>query len=278
MKDEYDRLEPPDDGDDRPKTPSIESNGVIPSAPIQETPPQQLRVRLPDHRPVMTYTILGVTVLFFILQMASQYLFSQDVVAMYAEKVNWLIIRGQFWRLITPILVHAGILHIGFNMYALHIFGSSLERFYGAWKLLLIYLVSGFTGVVASFVLTESPSLGASSAIFGLLGAQGVFAYQHREVFGRQAQRVLRNIISIALINLLLGLTPGIDNWGHLGGLIGGLMVSWFGGPIYEVVGTSTDLHLEDRREPRAFILAILGTGLVFGLVVLGVLATYYLL
>jgi rhomboid protease GluP len=225
----------------------------------------------------MTYVVLGVTVLFFILQYASQYLFSQDVIAMYAEKVNWLIIQGQFWRLLTPILVHANYLHIGFNMYALHIFGSSLERFYGAWKLLLIYVVSGFAGVTASFLFTESPSLGASSAIFGLLGAQGVFAYQHREVFGRQAQRVLRNIISIAVINLLLGLMPGIDNWGHLGGLIGGLMVSWFGGPIYEVVGTSTDLHLEDRREPRAFILAIVGTSLVFGLIVLGVLATYYL-
>jgi rhomboid protease GluP len=254
-----------------------ESNGAMPYAPIEEVPPQPMRVRLPDHRPVMTYAILGVTVLFFILQLASQSLLNQDVVAMYAEKVNWLIIRGQFWRLITPILVHAGILHIGFNMYALHIFGSSLERFYGAWKLLLIYVVSGFAGVTASFLFTESPSLGASSAIFGLLGAQGVFAYQHRAVFGRQAQRVLQNIIFIAAINLFLGLSPGIDNWGHLGGLIGGLMVSWFGGPIYEVVGTSTDLHLENRREPRAFILAIVGTSLVFGLIVLGVLVKNYL-
>jgi rhomboid protease GluP len=236
-----------------------------------------VRVRLPDNRPVMTYIILGVTVLFFILQMISLYIYQQDVVALYTEKINSLIIQGQFWRLITPVLVHANFLHIGFNMYALYVFGRSLERFYGAWKLLFIYLVSGFAGVVASFLLTEGASLGASTAIFGLLAAEGVFAYQNQKVFGRQAQRVLRNIINIAIINLLLGLTPGIDNWGHLGGLIGGLMVSWFGGPKYAVAGTGEDFYLENQREPREFALAILGTGLVFGLIVLGVLAGYYL-
>jgi rhomboid protease GluP len=230
-------------------------------------------VHLPDNRPVMTYAILGITIFFFILQEASRYIYQQDIVALYAEKINPLIIQGQYWRLITPVLVHANILHIGFNMYALYIFGKSLERFYGAWKLLFIYLVSGFAGVVFSFMLTDSASLGASTAIFGLLAAEGVFAYQNQAVFGHQARRVLQNIIYIAIINLLLGLTPGIDNWGHLGGLIGGLMVSWFGGPKYEVVGAAGDFSLEDKREPREFILAILGTGLVFGLIVWGVIA-----
>jgi rhomboid protease GluP len=266
-------LEPPETGDDRGETPTPRPIGGIPPAPIERPPIQQVRVRLPDNRPVMTLTILGITVLFFILQEASRYIYQQDVVALYAEKINSLIIQGQLWRLITPILVHANILHIGFNMYALYVFGKSLERFYGPWKLLFIYLVSGFAGVVFSFLLTDSASLGASTAIFGLLAAEGVFAYQNQAVFGHQARRVLRSIINIAIINLLLGLTPGIDNWGHLGGLLGGLMVSWFGGPKYELVGAAGDFSLEDKREPREFILAILGTGLVFGIIVLGVLA-----
>jgi rhomboid protease GluP len=243
--------------------------------PIKETPPKQVRVHFPGHSPVVTYAILGITVLVFILQLVSQYLYDYDLVAFFAEKINELILEGQLWRLITPVLVHGGIVHIGFNMYALSIFGRSLEPFYGPWKFLLLYLVSGFAGVVASFVFTQAPSLGASTAIFGILGAQGVFAYQNQKVFGPQARRVLRNIINIAIVNFVLGLTPGIDNWGHLGGLIGGVMVAWFGGPKYEVAGTSTDLHLEDQRDTRGFILAALGTCLVFGLVVMGVFASY---
>lgn len=259
-------IDPPGERNKGNKTP-------IPPVPVEKPQPQLVRVRLPGNRPMMTYIILGVTILFFLLQEASRYFYQQDVVAFYAEKINWFIVQGQLWRLITPILVHADILHIGFNMYALYVFGKSLERFYGPWKFLSIYLVSGFAGVVASFVLTEGASLGASTAIFGLLAAQGVFAYQNREVFGHQAQRVLKNIFIIAAINLALGLSPGIDNWGHLGGLIGGLLVSWFGGPKYAVAGTAEDLYLEDQRKPQEFILAILGTGLAFGLIVLGVFA-----
>jgi rhomboid protease GluP len=241
----------------------------------QATPPAQVRVHFPDHPPVVTYTILVVTVVVFILQLASQYIYGWDLVAFFAEKINELILEGQVWRLITPVLVHGSYVHIGFNMYALYIFGRSLEPFYGSGRLILLYLVSGFAGVVASFVFIQAPSLGASTAIFGLLGAQGVFAYQHQKVFGQQAKKVLRNIVYIAIVNFILGLYPGIDNWGHFGGLIGGLMVAWFGGPVYQVFRTSTDLRLEDQRGTREFVLAVLGTALVFGLVVVGVFANY---
>jgi rhomboid protease GluP len=277
MTEDHTPLEQPMKGENQTETPQPGGIETTTPPPVQEVPPPQVRVNFPDHPPVMMYSILVITVLVFLLQIGSEYLYNQDLVALFAEKINGLILLGQFWRLITPVLVHGGVLHIGFNMFALTVFGRNLERFYGPWKFLLLYLVSGFTGVVASFVLTEAASLGASTAIFGLLGAQGVFAYQNRKLFGRQAQRVLRNIVNIAIVNFLLGLTPGIDNWGHLGGLIGGLMVSWFGGPVYKISGTSTDLHLENQRDTREFFVAILGTGLVFGLIVLGELALYYL-
>lgn len=254
-------------------TPSIRS--IEGDPPIQEPPPTQVRVEFPKHPPVVTYAILIITVLVFLLQLVSQYLFNWDLVALFAEKDNGLILQGQFWRLITPVLVHGGIVHIGFNMYALSIFGRNLEPFYGPWKFLLLYLVGGFAGVVASFVFTQAPSLGASTAIFGLLGAEGVFAYQNQKVFGQQARRALRSIINIAIVNFILGLTPGIDNWGHFGGLIGGLMVAWFGGPVYQVFSTSMELRLEDQRGTREFVLAVLGTALVFGLVVMGVFTRY---
>ena len=83
---------------------------------------------------------------------------------------------------------------------------------------------------------------------------------------------MLRMIINIGVINLLFGLlVSGIDNWGHVGGLVGGLMIAWFGGPIFRLAGNPPEMHLEDQRSDREFILTALGTGLIFGSIVVGV-------
>ncbi len=171
-------------------------------------------------------------------------------------KSNQAIAAGQWWRLFTPMLLHGGIFHIGFNMYALYVLGPELERFYGGWRFFLLYLVAGFAGNVVSFVLSPYNSLGASTAIFGLLGAEGVFLYQHKKLFGQRAQRALMNIIFIAVINLAIGLSPGIDNWGHLGGLVGGTLFAWFGGPKLEVAGHPPNMTLRDVR-PALIVLLV---------------------
>ena len=80
-----------------------------------------------------------------------------------------------------------------------------------------------------------SPSVGASGAIFGLIGALAVFLYRNRQIFGERGRRNLQNVIIIAAINFLFGLRGGIDNWAHLGGLIGGLILGWFMGPVWAV-------------------------------------------
>jgi len=185
-------------------------------------------------RPVVTQILMAITIGAYLLQMLTQFVFGNDLLAAYGMKVNSLIIQGQLWRLFTPMFLHASILHIGFNMYALYVLGAGLERFYGRWRFLAIYLLAGFTGNVASFLFSAAPSLGASTAVFGLLAAEGVFFYQNREIFGAMARRSLTNVITIALINLVIGLSPGIDNWGHLGGLIGGALFAWLAGPRYE--------------------------------------------
>jgi rhomboid protease GluP len=88
------------------------------------------------------------------------------------------------WRLFTPLLLHGSIAHIGFNMYALFIIGPGLERYYGHLRFLVLYLLAGFAGNVFSFLFTPALSVGASTAIFGLVAAQGVFLYRHRQLFG----------------------------------------------------------------------------------------------
>ncbi len=225
-----------------------------------------VRVRMPDHKPVMTYPLMGITVVVFLVQMATQYLLGADLPAYFGMKINESIQAGQWWRFITPVFLHGSIYHIGFNMYALYIFGPQLESLYGHWMLLVLYLVSNFGGVALSFVFTTSPSLGASTAIFGLLGANAVFAYHNRKLFGARADRSLRSMIMVAVVNLIIGMTPGIDNWGHLGGLIAGVAVAWFGGPLLKITGEMPDLRAEDQRDPTRFVIAAILTTVIFAL------------
>jgi rhomboid protease GluP len=220
----------------------------------------------------VTYVLLGLTILVYLLQVGTEFAFGVDLPAAYGLKRNDLIAQGQLWRLITPVFLHGSILHIGFNMYALYIFGPGLERHFGHARYTALYFLSGFGGNVISMMFTVNPSLGSSTAIFGLLGAQGMFLFQNQEVLGRIARRALSNIISVALINLLIGLSPGIDNWGHLGGLAGGTLFTWLGGPLLSVEGVFPPYSLVDRRESGDVLRAILIVGLFFVFLVVGAL------
>ena len=134
------------------------------------------------------------------------------------------------------------------------------SRRFGHWRFLALYILGSFSGNVFSFLLSPNPSLGASTSIFGLLGAEMVFYYQNRKLFGSNARRALQNIITVAAVNLLIGLSPGIDNWGHLGGLMGGLIFSWFAGPVLELEGVYPSFNVIDKRN---MFDKLLGAGLV---------------
>lgn len=232
-----------------------------PYNPPDESPrPQVVQVAFPSVRPYVTYVLLGLTVFVYLLQLAGQYLLNLDLVTYIGIKYNPLIREGQLWRLVTPIFLHGSILHIGFNMYALFIYGRGLEARFGHGRFALLYFLSGFAGNVLSFILTPSPSLGASTATFGLLAAEAAFILQNRQILGN-SNRALMNLVYIAGVNLLLGFTTtGIDNFGHIGGLLGGLVFTWFGGPRWKVEGMVPYLRLVDEREGHG---SITGTAIV---------------
>jgi rhomboid protease GluP len=216
-----------------------------------QTPsPRTIQVDTPNVKPYATYTILAVTTLVYLLQLAGQYLLNGDVVAMFGVKDDSLIRAGQLWRLVTPVFLHASILHIAFNMYALFIFGRGIEARYGHRRFLLLYFLAGYAGNVMSFLFTANPSLGASTAIFGLIAAEGVFIVQNRALLGSRVNRSLMNLLYIAGVNLLIGFTTtGVDNWGHIGGLLGGFLFAWFGGPRWKLEGFYPSVKLIDERE-----------------------------
>jgi rhomboid protease GluP len=132
---------------------------------------------------------------------------------------------GEIYRLITATFIHASSLHLILNMYALYILGSQIESFFGSVKFIIIYIFSALMGSLLSMAfLGENWSIGASGAIFGLFGALLYFGYHYRVYLGSTLRS---QIVPVILLNLLIGFTiPGIDQFAHLGGLAGGLVMS----------------------------------------------------
>ncbi|HSV85921.1 MAG TPA: rhomboid family intramembrane serine protease, partial [Levilinea sp.] len=107
------------------------------SQPPQQTPwLGMVQVRLPEHRRFVSFTILGLTVLVFVLQVLTQSVLDYDYPLALGAKHNESIMRGELWRLFTPMLLHGSLAHIGFNMYALMVLGPGLERYYGHLRFL----------------------------------------------------------------------------------------------------------------------------------------------
>lgn len=202
---------------------------------------------------MVTYILLGLTLLVFGAQALSKTVSPNalDWPFILGGKINAFILKGEVWRLITPVLLHGNLLHIAFNMYALFSLGPVLERHYGHSRFLALYLIAGFTGNALSFVFSPAASLGASTAIFGLVAAEAIFIFRNKNLFGGRAQSMLINLVLIILFNLSLGFSAnsGIDNLGHLGGLAGGLIFAWLAGPFYKVQpGGASGYELVDTR------------------------------
>ncbi len=174
---------------------------------------------------IITPILIAICILVFI----AMYIWgngSEDAVTLLLFGANFrgLVQAGEVWRLVTSMFLHIGLIHLVVNMYSLLIIGKQLESFLGKWKFLIVYLGSGILGSLLSVVVHSSISAGASGAIFGLLGSLLYFGYHYRLYLGT----VLKTqVIPIIIINLLIGfMVPGIDNFAHIGGLVGGYLLT----------------------------------------------------
>jgi rhomboid protease GluP len=199
-----------------------------------------------------TFGLIAFTMFVFLTQWFSVDILQRDWILEYGAKVRELVAAGEIWRLITPIFVHVGLWHFFINMYSLYVLGPAVESFFGSARMLAFYLITGVGGVGLSMLFSANPSTGASGAIFGLLGSLVAFFYLHRKVFGRRGMMQFRNLIFVALLNLFLGLMPGIDNWGHLGGFVTGLVLAYLLGPMLEPQWVDSERRrLVDHRSWR---------------------------
>lgn len=202
---------------------------------------------------------MGLNLLVWLAMTAAGGSTNPQVLLRFGAKVNSRIIAGQIWRLVTPIFVHIGIVHLAFNTYAIYVFGIQLERTFGSIRYLAIYMLSGIAGVLGSFAFSPHPSAGASGAVFGLIGTEAAFFFRYRRAFGRTGQQRLYNILIVIGYNLAFTFAASnIDVWGHLGGLLAGTVLGWWLMPQYVAVLTESGPRLIDANRPRRWGAAVL--------------------
>ncbi len=228
---------------------TVEPRPVPEMGPVEQAPAQQrVRLRLPVSRPRLVYAILAINVLMYGVTLALTFslqnaaaMSSDDaftrVLYLLGAKYGPAIDAGQWWRFLTPIVLHGGLIHLAFNTYALYGLGPESERIYGSGRFLAIYLLAGLAGSIASYIRSPGLSIGASGAIFGLIGALAAFFRSARGLIGAEASRQqVTQLISMAAINIVLGFSvAAVDNAAHLGGLFAGGIAGYALAPSFAV-------------------------------------------
>lgn len=241
-----------------------------PRAVVKRKPPRLL------DRPLLTYSLVAVNSLIFLAGYLIPQL-EQELFLRGALLRQLAVFHGEVYRLFTAMFLHGSLPHALFNAYAIFIVGQTVEPIFGRARFLLIYTLGGLTGSVASLALggLSGASVGASGAVFAIFAAQGIHLYQHRGAYVN-ARAQLRHMAVLIGINLLIGFMPGsrIDNWGHIGGMIGGALLAWRIGPrLARPSAPIRSLHELARldRNPLRLRLPdlVIYIGVLIGLVVL---------
>lgn len=177
-------------------------------------------------KPIVTYIIIAICILLYIIMEIFGNGSTNNITLLkFGANLDVLVKNGEYYRLFTSIFLHIGIMHLLCNMYSLYIIGREVETLFGKVKYIIIFILSGIFGSILSIAFSHNViSAGASGAIFGLLGALLYFGMHYRTYLG---EALVRSIIPILIINLIIGfLSPGIDMAAHIGGFVGGILVS----------------------------------------------------
>lgn len=221
-----------------------------------------MEIEIKVKKPWITYGLIAINIIMWaIIRLLAirQGVSYSSLLEPFGAKVNLLLLQGEYWRFLSPMFLHGNEIHLAVNCYSLFILGSQVERLFGRWNFLLIYFVAGLVGNIASFSFSQSTAVGASGAIFGLMGALLFFSIRRpallKSSFGA-------NLVITVVINLAYGyMNKQIDNNAHLGGLVGGLLVT---GATYKTkLKSSKDKLL--RIMYAIITLAVITGGLFFG-------------
>lgn len=189
---------------------------------------REYTIEIQTARPTVTHILIGVNIAawLFLSFLSWYYHWPYDgLLALCGAKINASIIAGEYWRLLTPMFLHAGNpIHVFVNCYSLYVLGNVMEKIYGHGKFALIYFAAGIIGNIGSFAFSPEAAVGASGAIFGLFGALLYFGVEQPKQFQKYFKS---GVITTLILNGILWIfIAGLDNYAHLGGLGGGFLAA----------------------------------------------------
>ncbi|CAK9140967.1 unnamed protein product [Ilex paraguariensis] len=173
-------------------------------------------------------------------------LFSVPLV--YGAKINHLILIGEWWRLVTPMFLHSGILHVAFGCWVLLTFGPQVCRAYGSLTFFLIYILGGISGNLTSFLHTPDPTVGGTGPVFAIIGAWLIYQIQNSDITGKDMPESMfqKAIIATALSCILSNFGP-IDDWTHYGAAFMGIVYGFFTCPTLQMDDASSKTGQEEQ-------------------------------
>ncbi len=177
----------------------------------------------------VTTALLTVIAMVFAFEVATRAFFSDEAMVRLGAIVPGLLERGEYWRLIAAMFLHGGWLHWFLNSWALYQLGTLYETLFGSTRFALIYFVSGLCASIASSLYEHGPAVGASGAIFGILGAF-IFSIQRSPQYRRQpwTRSLISQLVFWIVVNIVIGFSVKfIDNAAHIAGLITGLLLGF---------------------------------------------------
>ncbi|CZQ82854.1 rhomboid family intramembrane serine protease [Trichococcus ilyis] len=174
-----------------------------------------------------THLFLAIQIVIFLLMTLNGGSTNVFTLILFGAKFNPAIAQGEWWRLFTPMFIHIGFTHILVNSITLYYLGTQMENIYGSMRFALIYILSGLMGNLMSFAFNDSISAGASTSLFGLFAAAIVLGRQFPHNYG--IQQMARNFTMLIVLNFFFGFfSVSVDNFGHLGGALGGALAAVF--------------------------------------------------
>lgn len=255
---------------DSPKNPEGQRSSTNPLAGTIE-----MWIRIPKRKQGMTIAIIALSVLVYLIQLFTQSRYEIDLPLNLFALDTLLIYRGQFWRFITYAFIHGSILHIALNMLALFFLGRLIERFFGPWRLAILYMMGILGGGLFHFYFSDKVAVGAATGIFALFSAQLVLIWRNRFLWGPDNRRAIFNLLGILGVNLVLNFLPGMGGLSLIGGILAGLAFAWFCGPIFNLVpaeGEQNVFDVVDLVEHRQTLLVtVLALIIMGGLIALRV-------
>ncbi|KAA8547816.1 hypothetical protein F0562_004245 [Nyssa sinensis] len=161
--------------------------------------------------------------------------------SVYGAKINHLILIGEWWRLVTPMFLHSGILHVALGCWVLLTFGPRVCRVYGSFTFFLMYILGGISGNLISFLHTPAPTVGGTGPVFAVIGAWLIYQIQNEDVTTKDVSEgmIQKAIIATALSCILSNFGP-IDDWTHFGAAFTGVVYGFFTCPTLQVDDTAS--------------------------------------